>query len=56
MGWYTYSRRKAALEHIEKMSAQITRQEVASIKRSAARAWRRAVEAWLPQEGIIAIE
>ena len=56
MGWYTYDRRKAALEHIEIMSAEIVRQEGASVKRAAARAWRRAVETWLLQEGIIAIQ
>ena len=56
MGWYTYDRRKSALEHIAKTSVEIIRQEGASSKRAAGRAWRRAVETWLLQEGIIAIE
>ena len=56
MGWYTYDRRKAALEQIAKTSTEIARQEGASTKRIAARAWRRAVETWLLQEGIIAIQ
>ena len=44
------------LEQIETQSAEYVRQEGAATKRTVARAWRRAVETWLLQEGIIAIE
>ena len=56
MAWYTYDRRCAMLEQIETQSAEYVRQEGAATKRTAARDWRRAVETWLLQEGIIAIE
>ena len=56
MSWYNQDRRIAALEHIERMSAEIIEREGLWTKRTVARAWRRAVETWLLQEGIIAIE
>lgn len=56
MAWYTKDRRHAALEHIEQMSAEIIRREGIRTKRGMASAWRRAVETWLLQEGIITIE
>ncbi len=56
MSWYNQDRRKAALEQIERMSAEIIAREGIRTKRTAATAWRRAVETWLLQEGIIAIE
>lgn len=56
MAWYTQDRRLSALEHIEQMSAAIIEREGIRTKRGVAAAWRRAVETWLLQEGIITIE
>ena len=56
MSWYNQDRRKDALEHIERMSAEIIEREGIRTKRGVAAARRRAVETWLLQEGIIAIE
>lgn len=56
MAWYTQDRRLAALEHIEQMSAAIIEREGIRTKRGVAAAWRRSVETWLLQEGIITIE
>lgn len=56
MFWYNYDRRKAALESIEMTRAEIVHQEGTQTERAAAGAWRRAVETWLLQEGVIAIE
>jgi hypothetical protein len=56
MAWYTQDRRIDALEHIETMSTEIIEREGIRTKRGVAAAWRRAVETWLLQEGIITIE
>jgi len=53
---YTQDRRIAALEQVEQMSADIIEREGIRTKRGVAAVWRRAVETWLLQEGIIAIE
>jgi len=56
MSWYNQDRRQAALRQIRRMSAEIVEREGLRTKRARAAAWRRAVETWLLQEGIIAIE
>ena len=56
MAWYTKDRRRFALEQIEQTSAGIIKREGIRTKRGVAAAWRRAVETWLLQEGIITIE
>lgn len=56
MFWYNQDRRKAALEHIERMSVKIIEREGLGTKITVAAVWRRAGGTWLLQKGIISIE